>query len=129
MSLEQQLTDLTQAIIGLTKAIEFQQAVIDEVEIRKPEPKDKAKQASSEKINKLTDATIVPINSAKEQSEDTALEANHKSIQEFCMKLVRKDPANAQKIREVLAMFEAKVVIDVQASDLPELAKKISELK
>lgn len=149
MSLEQQLSELTQAVIRLAKAVEYHQAVIDEVENCKPEPKVKPKQEVKEKINTLTDAEVVAMpeakNSPAKEKKPNSLASNEplpnlelpfeglapepKVLQDFCMKLVRKDTSYANKIREVLALFEAKVISDVQASDLPELAKRLEALK
>lgn len=133
MSLEQQLSDLTMAIKGLTKAIEYHQAVIDEVENRKPEPKSPPAQEVEEKIKPLTETKqekVARDEPVKKQTQEitTEFKPEPKALQDFCMKLVRKDTANAQKIRDILAQFEAKVISDVQLTDLPELAKLLSAL-
>jgi hypothetical protein len=121
MSLEDNIKELTLAIHRLTVALDVTTASVTpataetvyEVELEAPAPK-KAK----------PELKAVP---TKEVEADTP-EQTHEKLKALCLDLVRKDPANRDKIKTVIASFDASLVSDVAADKLPALAKQLLAL-
>ena len=118
MSLEDNIKELTLAVNRLITALDVTTASVTpapiyEVELEVPAPK-KAK----------PELKAVP---TKEVEADTP-EQTHEKLKALCLDLVRKDPANRDKIKTVIASFDASLVSDVAADKLPALAKQLLAL-
>jgi hypothetical protein len=121
MSLEDNIKELTLAVHRLTVALDVTTASVTpaptetvyEVELEAAPPK-KAK----------PELKAVP---TKEVTEDTP-EQTHEKLKALCLELVRKDPANRDKIKTVISSFGATLVGDVAADKLPALAKQLLAL-
>ena len=121
MSLEDNIKELTLAVHRLTAALDITTASVTpattetvfEVELEAAPPK-KAK----------PELKAVP---TKEVAEDTP-EQTHEKLKALCLDLVRKDPANRDKIKTVISSFGANLVGDVAADKLPALAKQLLAL-
>ncbi len=122
MSLEDNIKELTLAIHRLTVALDVTTASVTpastetvfEVELEAAPPK-KAK----------PELKAVP---TKEAPAEETPEQTHDKLKALCLDLVRKDPANRDKIKTVISSFGATLVSDVAADKLPSLAKQLLEL-
>jgi hypothetical protein len=121
MSLEANIKELTLAIHRLTEALDVTTASVTpadgetvyELELEVPQPK-----RVKPELKAVPTSTVV---------EDTP-EQTHEKLKALCLDLVRKDPANRNKIKDVISSFGATLVGDVAADKLPELAKQLMAL-
>lgn len=127
MSLEDNIKELTLAVNRLTVALDVTTAsvtpapseTIYEVELESTPPK-KTKPELKSVPTKEVDAKEAP---AEETTEQT-----HEKLKALCLDLVRKEPSNRDKIKTVIASFDASLVSDVAADKLPSLAKQLLAL-
>ena len=125
MSLEDNIKELTLAVHRLTAALDVTTASVTpastetvyEVELTAPEPK---KPKAELKV-------VQNDPPAAEKAKDTP-EQTHDKLKALCLDLVRKDPANRDKIKTVISSFGATLVSDVSVDKLPALAKQLLAL-
>lgn len=124
MSLEDNIKELTLAIHRLTVALDVTTAsvrpvptkTIYEVEMEASPPK-KAK----------TDLKVVPTKEVVEP--EPASEHTHETLKALCLDLVRKDPANRDKVKKIISGYDDSTLIsDVADTNLPALAKQLQAL-
>jgi hypothetical protein len=121
MALEDNIKELTLAVHKLIAALDVTTASVTpastqtvyEVELEAPAPK---------KVK--PELKAVP---TKEVAADTP-EQTHEKLKALCLDLVRKDPANRDKVKAVISGFGATLVSDVTEDKLPELAKQLLAL-
>jgi hypothetical protein len=122
MSLEDNIKELTLAVHRLTAALDITTASVTpattetvyEVELETAPPK-KAK----------PELKAVP---TKEVAEDTP-EQTHEKLKALCLDLVRKDPANRDKVKKIISGYdESTLISDVADTNLPALAKQLLAL-
>jgi len=125
MSLEDNIKELTLAVHRLTAALDVTTASVTpaptetvyEVELEAAPPK---KPKAELKV-------VQNDPPAAEKVKDTP-EQTHDKLKALCLDLVRKDPANRDKIKTVISSFGATLVSDVAADKLPSLAKQLLAL-
>lgn len=117
MSLETEISKLTQAVITLAERLSALEGKVEQKTEHKQEPKVEPKQESKPE--------------AKPEPKVEAQEpVDRQSIVDLCMSIVKADRSKGKAIKEVFASFDgAKVVGDVQDKDLASLKAKIEGLQ
>lgn len=120
--LETKIEALTEAVIKLTQAIEAQSKPTKVKEKKEQEPAVATPIAPQPTVD--TPIVIPP-------SEPAAASAipTREEVHALCLELVRKDPANKEKIKSVLSHFKSKLIKDVPDSEFESFASCIVELK
>jgi hypothetical protein len=128
MSLEDNIKELTLAVNRLITALDVTTASVTpapsetvyEVELEVPAPK-KAKPELKAVPTKEVEV--------KEAPAEPAVEHTHETLKALCLDLVRKDPANRDKIKKIISSFdESTLVSDVADTNLPSLARQLLAL-
>lgn len=125
MSLEDNIKELTLAVNRLITALDVTTASVTpvpiyEVELEAPAPK-KAKPELKAVPTKEVEV--------KEEPAELAVEHTHETLKALCLDLVRKDPANRDKVKKIISSFdESTLVSDVADTNLPSLARQLLAL-
>ena len=128
MSLEDNVKELTLAVNRLITALDVTTASVTpapseavyEVELAAAAPK-KAK----------PDLKAVPTKEVevKEVPPEPDVEYTREKLKALCLDLVRKDPANRDKVKKIISSFdESTLMSDVADTNLPSLAKQLLAL-
>lgn len=121
MSLETEISKLTQAVIALTERL----SVLEGKAEQKTEHKQETKQETKPEAKAEPKAETKP-----EPKVEAQEPVDRQSIVDLCMSIVKADRSKGKAIKEVFASFDgAKVVGDVQDKDLASLKAKIEGLQ
>jgi hypothetical protein len=126
MSLEDNIKELTLAVNRLITALDVTTASVTpapiyEVELEAAAPK-KAKP-------ELKAVPTKEVEVKEEEPVEPAVEHTHEKLKALCLDLVRKDPANRDKIKKIISSFdESTLVSDVADTNLPSLARQLLAL-
>lgn len=121
MSLEAKIEKLTAAVEMLTK-------VIVETDIKRLE---QVPGIETIEVQQVQDSKPREVpKEAVESAQDDAPTPTVEDLQSLCMKLVRSDKANKQKIVELVSAYKgAKTIAQVPPEKLPELKTKLEQLQ
>ena len=120
MSLESKIETLTASIDRLSDlleklgSVEPSEVIKKEAEILREEAKAEAKQVETKAQEK--------------QPEQTAAAPTAEALQAKCMELVRADRKNKQVIKDLLAVYSASLISDLDEAQRAELAVKLGAL-
>ena len=120
MSLESKIETLTASIDRLSNlleklgSVEPAEVIKKEAEIMREEVKAEAEQ--------------VEIKAPEKQPEQTAEAPTAEALQAKCMELVRADRKNKQVIKDLLAVYSASLISDLDEAQRAELAVKLGVL-
>jgi hypothetical protein len=125
MSLEDNVKELTLAVNRLITALDVTTASVTpapiyEVELEVPAPKKSKPELKSVPTKEVE---------VKEAPVEPAVEHTHETLKALCLDLVRKDPANRDKVKKIISSFdESTLVSDVADTNLPSLARQLLAL-
>lgn len=120
MSLECKIETLTASIDRLSDlleklgSVEPAEVIKKEAELLREEAKAEAKQVETEAPEK--------------QPEQTTIAPTAEALQAKCMELVRADRKNKQVIKDLLAVYSASLISDLDEAQRAELAVKLGAL-
>jgi hypothetical protein len=100
----------------------------------------KAINAATEAVKVLTESLRSPVNAATDCEEEEPVKRQETlddpqdqditadSLQTMCMKAVRADEKNRQKIKEIIGGYGVDLIKDIPQDNYPELIKKLEAL-
>lgn len=122
MSIESKIDELIAAIERLTCAVILNTTGVPLVTVSEQgRPVKVAKKQETPAEKSETTDNVIPI-AAVVKTKTVA------ELQEFCLTLVRADPANKKSILGILVNLGAKLIKDVTEADLPILQEKLEAL-
>ena len=125
MSLESKIETLTASIDRLSDlleklgSVEPAEVIKKEAEILREEAKAEEKQVETEAPEKQLELELEPKTTAAPTAE---------ALQAKCMELVRADRKNKQVIKDLLAVYSASLISDLDEAQRAELAVKLGAL-
>jgi hypothetical protein len=126
MSLEDNIKELTLAVNRLITALDVTTASVT------PAPSETVYEVELEAAAPTKAKTVlkaVPTKEVKEAPAEPAVEHTHETLKALCLDLVRKDPANRDKVKKIISSFdESTLVSDVADTNLPSLARQLLAL-
>lgn len=123
MSLETEISKLTQVVIALTDRLSALEGRTEQKTEPKPEPKPGVAKVKREPVKEEQESNHEPV-----KTEDEKID--RQSIVDLCMSIVKADRSKGKAIKEVFASFGgATLVSDVAEKDLASLKAKIEELQ